>query len=147
MSKPLEWHKTHNMFGYSYSLKIGESQVTVAENLEQDWQAHQKNLRKGFWFRAPHISIANLATTLSFLGDLENNFDLQVTGESADKLSASLRLSDETDAATVAWTLTTIWMKWSKSDEKELKSTKPAKIRVTKSGKIKATVTVTGLDI
>lgn len=147
MSKSLEWQKTSNMFGHTYHLKIGDELILVAENLEQDWQQRQKPLRKGYWFRAPSISVADLATTLSFLGDLENSFDLEVMGESADKLSSSLRMSNETDAATVAWTLTTTWMKWSKSDEKDLKSHKPPKIQVTKSGKIKATVTVTGLDV
>ena len=145
MSKSLAWQHSANMFGHTYHLVLGDEPVLVRENLETDWQLKQKNIKKYFWFRAPSISLADLGTTLSFLSELENTYFLEVFGESQDKLSASLKLSDETDAATLAWTLTTTWMKWSKSEEKELKSRRPAKVKVGKNGKITVKVQVTSL--
>lgn len=145
MSKSLAWQHSANMFGHTYKLVLGDDTVLVRENLETDWQLKQKNIKKYFWFRAPSISIADLGTTLSFLSELENTYFLEVFGESQDKLSASLKLSDETDAATLAWTLTTTWMKWSKSEEKELKSRRPSKVKVGKNGKITVKVQVTSL--
>ena len=145
MSKSLDWAHTTNMFGHTYHLMIGESQLLVRENLENDWLSRQKNIKKHFWFRAPKISLADLGTTLSFLSELENNYLLEVFGESEDKLSASLKLSDETDAATVAWTLTGTWMKWSKNDEKDLKSRRPAQVKVGKDGSVKVKVQVSSL--
>lgn len=145
MSKSLAWQHSANMFGHTYHLVLGDDTVLVRENLETDWQLKQKNIKKYFWFRAPSISLADLGTTLSFLSELENTYFLEVFGESQDKLSASLKLSDETDAATLAWTLTTTWMKWSKSEEKELKSRRPSKVKVGKNGKITVKVQVTSL--
>jgi hypothetical protein len=142
----LNWQITNNMFGYTSHLIVGDVVVPVAENLELDWQRNQKSFRKGYWFRAPKISVSELATTLSFLSELENPFNLEVFGDDVEKLSASLRLKDETDAATVAWTLTTTWMKWSPDAERELKTQKPTKLRVGKSGQIKATITVTSIE-
>jgi hypothetical protein len=145
MSKSLDWQHSANMFGHTYHLVLSDETVLVRENLETDWQLKQKNIKKYFWFRSPSISLADLGTTLSFLSELENTYFLEVFGESKDKLSASLKLSDETDAATLAWTLTTTWMKWSKSEEKELKSRRPAKVKVGKNGKITVKVQVTSL--
>ena len=145
MNKTLEWQHSSNMFGYSYTLVVGDSKVVVRENLEQDWLVRQKNIRKGYWFRAPTISVEDLGTTINFLSELENPYNLEVYGDTPDKLSASLKLSDETDAATLAWTLTGTWMKWSKGDEKDLKSRRPAQVKVGKDGSVKVKVQVSSL--
>jgi hypothetical protein len=145
MSKSLEWQHSENMFGHTYHLTIGENSVLVRENLESNWLENQKKSRKSFWFRAPSVSLSELGTTLSFLSELDNTYFLEVFGDTSDKLNASLYLSDETDAATLAWTLTGTWMKWSKAEEKELKIRKPAKVKVGKNGKVTVKVQVTSL--
>lgn len=164
MREKLTWAHTENVLGHTYHLQVGSETWEVASNLEKDALSKNRSLRKCFWFRAPKISLSRLSTTLEFLDSFDGAFCLEawvnrpteaeVTRNSRAEpwFDASLKVGDETDAATLAWSLTEIWMKWSKAQEQEfkqdLKPKKALKVTVDKDGnvRVKGKITTSSLS-
>lgn len=151
MRKQIRFDHTENMFGHSYSYQLPDSdKVTVLENHELNWKVNHKRVTKPFfWFRAPKISVAQLAVTMQDVCNLGAPYELKVWN--SDKgLDASLKISDDMDAAQWAWGHTEMWAKWSDDQEKEfiasLKSRKAPKLKVDKHGNIKVKVTVSQIS-
>jgi hypothetical protein len=150
--RKLVWETTKNMFGHTYVLKGKESTYQVGENIESDLFAkHQKKTAsKFFWFRAPKITENQLRETVEFLSNLDGNFVFDVY-ETGKELDASLKLTNDLDAANLAWSLTEAWMKWNQGDEDAwLEARKPVKLQIEKDEDgnvtVKANVTVKGLS-
>jgi hypothetical protein len=148
MRKQIRFEHAENMFGHTYSYQTPDhTMITVLENTEADWMHNHKRVVKPyFWFRAPTISVSQLAVTMRDLCDLATSYELKVW-HSDRGLDASLKITDEMDAATWAWSHTEIWAKWSDSQEKEfVQSLKPRKLKVNKDGSVKVKVSVTTLQ-
>lgn len=148
MRKQIKFQHVENMFGHTYSYQtLDASTVTVLANHEHNWRQNQKRVSKNyFWFRAPRISQAQLAITLQDLCDLTAPYELKVW-QSDKGLDASLKITDDMDAASWAWSHTEIWAKWSAAQEKEfIQSLKPRKLKVLKDGTVKVKVTVSEIQ-
>ena len=159
MREPVTWTHTQSMFGHTYSATLNEQSWKVVENQEEDWLPKNKKMTKGYWFRSPKLSLTQLAKTLDFLTSMDHPYWLEVWATVSEVkenetpqptlFDASLRLKNEDDAMMLAYSLTQIWMKWSKENEAEfkqkLKPQKPTKIKINKDGTITAKVTVTSL--
>jgi hypothetical protein len=152
MRKKSKLTVTENMFGRSFELKCGDQVHTLVTN-QQDGQW----LRKGnlgtanyWWFRAPSISVEQLGQTVRSLAHMQHAFEFHVW-YTDNKLDASIKISDEIDAATFAWSHTEMWMKWSTQAEAELskgrRPTPALKATVDKNGKVRVRgqVTVTSM--
>lgn len=146
----MKWQITSNMFGVTCELK-GKSQTFLAgENIENDVflnQMKKQITKKFFWFRAPKITTDEIQETVECISNLDGNFSFDVW-ETDGKLDASLKVVNESDAATIAWSLTRTWMKWDEHQEEDLLSEKkPVKIHIEKDSDgnitgVKADVTV-----
>ena len=154
MRKACEWKNHSGILGHSVTLVEGSRTWDVASHMDLDWSEKNSPLRKGYWFRSPRITLAQLAVTLDFLTSMDHRFCLEVWTRPSTKgvddwFDASLKVSDATDASSVAWSLTEIWMKWDRAQEKNLladfKPSKPTRIQVGKNGQVTARVTVTTL--
>lgn len=144
MRKPVAIQHKTNMFGTTVSIQVGEDTHVLAENLLKSWKKLNKRQPKAFWFRAPNATMEQIRTTAQFLENLEQPFHFQIWHDQG-KWDASLRVSDETDAATVAWSLNGVLDKWTQEEEQELRASrnaKPLKARVGKDGKVRVKVTV-----
>lgn len=145
MRKQLKIAHSETMFGHTYTYQLPDQSdtITVLENHAEAWHLNQKRVSKPFyWFRAPRINNSQLTTTLQNLADLGAPYELKVW-HSEKGLDASLKVTDEMDAATWAWSHTDIWSKWSDSEEKSwVAEQKPRKLKVNKDGSIKVRVTV-----
>jgi hypothetical protein len=148
MRKQIRFNHTENMFGHTYTYQLPEQEViSVLENHDQDWLINHKRVSKPYyWFRSPRMSVQQLSITMRDLCDLAAPYELKVW-HSDQHLDASLKISDEMDAAAWAWSHTEIWAKWSESQEKEfVSSLKPRKLKVRKDGTVKVTVTVSSIQ-
>lgn len=144
MRKQISFIHSENMFGHTYAYELpDQAPVTVLENSEHAWHMNHKRINKPYyWFRAPQISQSQLSQTLKNLCDLGTPFELKVW-HSDKGLDASLKISDELDASTWAWSHTEMWAKWSDDAEKSWKAEqKPRKVKVLKDGTVKVKVTV-----
>lgn len=150
MRKKAKLVVTESMFGRSFELRCGDQTHSLAQNQQEgQW------LRRGrlgtvnyWWFRAPRISVAQLEQTVRSLAHMEHAFEFQVWYTDDQKLDASIRISDEIDAATFAWSHTEMWLKWSKESEAEIKSRskRAPRITVDKNGRARVKVTVSGIQ-
>lgn len=148
MRKQIRFEHSENMFGHTYTYQLPDQDVVqVLQNHDADWRVNNKRVGKPyFWFRAPHISNAQLAVTMRDLCDLGAMYELKVW-HSDKGLDASLKISDDMDAASWAWSHTEIWAKWSQAQEKEFtQSLKPRKLKVNKDGSVKVKVTVSEIS-
>ena len=149
MRKKLKLTKTNNMFGYTYTLSNGTDNWVINPVVakETDFTKKNKSVTHYFWFRSPSISLSSIDNTIDFLADVDDVFKFEVW-ENDGKFDASLKLSNEDDAQSLAWSLTEDWLKWSQQDEDDLKkkmNAKPQKVKIDKNGNVKVTVTVTTL--
>lgn len=163
MREKLTWTHSEGVLGHSYALTARSDSWTVAENLDNESLAKNRSLRKCYWFRAPRISLERLATTLDFVDSFDDSFDLEVwvnrpteaelekTPKAECWFDASLKVTGAGDAATLAWSLTEIWMKWDKAQENEfkqnLKPKKALKVKVDKDGNIRVQGKVTATSL
>lgn len=146
MRKKLSISRNSNVFGHSYQL-LSEPPITLAANLEQDWTVlNRSRLPKYFWFRAPKISALQLEDTVKGLANLEDRFCFEVW-QNGQVFDASLKIVDETDAETWAWSYAHYWQKWSKNQEQEWRSSINSKprVKVNSKGQVKITVQVSTL--
>lgn len=147
MRKRLKFEHESNMFGHSYFYQHDQTRVQVLTNCEQAWHVNHKRVSKQFfWFRAPKLTQAQLEVTMRDLGDLASHYELKVW--LSDKgLDASLKLTDDMDAAQWAWSHTEMWAKWDDQQELDLAaSQKPTKIKVDKHGNVKVKVTMSEIS-
>lgn len=147
MRKQVKITHVENMFGHTYQTVIQDAPVILAQNLESDWRTlHGRVGKNYFWFRAPKINLMQIGASLQHLRDLSNKFEFKLWHDAdTDTWDASLKLADDMDAASWAWSHTEMWAKWTKQAETELvksRKQKPAKIRVSKSGRITVKATV-----
>lgn len=146
MRKQIKIAHSETMFGHTYHTQVNDQLLILATNLESDWKKLQGRVNKDyFWFRAPKITVTQIAHSMKHLCDLSNKFDFRIRHDAqSNTWDASLKLSDEMDAANWAWSHTEMWTKWSAAQEKaHVQSLKPAKIKVSKSGRITVRTTVT----
>jgi hypothetical protein len=140
---------TSDVLGHSYSFDLERDHVALAQGLENDWSAlNRTRLSKYFWFRAPLITQEQLADTVRGLANLEKPFVFEIWQNEA-KLDASLKISDDNDAALWAWGYAHYWQKWSKEAEKEFKNDhqrKPQKMKVNKDGTVRVKVQVSTIQ-
>jgi transcriptional regulator len=147
MRKPVKLNHSTNMFGTTVSIQVGEDVHVLADNLEKSFKKLNKRIEKGYWFRSTETDLSRIRDTVRFLENLEQPFHFQLWHDDG-KWDMSLRVSDETDAATVAWSLNGILLKWTPEEEADLKRSrnqKPLKARVTKDGKVKVKITVASI--
>lgn len=147
MRKKIKLRHVENMFGHSYYGDwADQTNVPVLENHCQAWHLNHTRVSKPFyWFRAPTINLEQLRTTLANLCDLSNPYELRMW-HSDKGFDASLKITDDMDAAVWAWSHTEMWAKWSQEQEKEfLRSIKPVKLKVNADGTVKVKVTVSQL--
>jgi len=149
MREKAVWKQESTSLGHTYHLAQGSESWLVTENMETDWTVKNRAIRKYFWFRSPRITLSQLETTIDFLSSMDGAYNLEVwaTQEERDgkkaeaQFDASLKLANSDDAATVAWSLTEIWMKWSQDAEKELKASlrprKALKATVDRDGNVR----------
>lgn len=142
-----------NVLGAELQL-VQDDQVVTTLQMEQSdtWRKFNKLAPENYyWFRAPAITQSQLQDTVNLLTGFTNVFEFRVWAD-GDKLDASLKLTDEGDAAMIAWSMNGIWNKWSTPEEAELKASrkpvKPLRVRVLKDGtiKVKGKVQVTQVD-
>lgn len=148
MRKQIRFDHTENMFGHTHTYQLPDTDVvTVLENHELNWQVNHKRVSKPFfWFRAPKISVAQLAVTMQDVCNLGAPYELKVW-HSDKGLDASLKITDDMDAAQWAWGHTEMWAKWSDAQEKEwVAAQKPRKLKVLKDGTVKVKVTVSQIS-
>ena len=150
MRKKAKLVVTENMFGRNFELRCGDQTVSLAQNLQADQWLRRGKLGTAnyWWFRAPSISVAQLEQTVRSLAHMEHAFEFHVWYTADQKLDPSIRISDEIDAATFAWSHTEMWLKWSKESEAEIKSSskRAPRITVDKNGRARVKVTVSGIQ-
>lgn len=145
------------LLGHTHTLVHEDLSVEISKNMESDFRKNASRISKNYyWFRAPKISQAALEETVQGLCNLEGKHQLEVWVTQQENKSplfdASLKLVDEVDAASWAWSYTDVWMKWDDAAEKEfkdgLKPQKGLKVYTDKDGnlKVKGKVTMTSLD-
>ena len=139
---------TENLFGHNYTVADDENSVELASAVELDWTSRQRRLKQCYWFRAPRISLDQLADTARGLVNTDGRFQFDIW-RTEHSWEASLKFEDEMDATTWAWSRAHYWQKWDAAQEKQLLQqlrSRPKKARVTKDGRVKVTVQVTTLS-
>lgn len=140
-------HKS-DVLGHNYSFEVAPNRVQLAQGMEEDWtKLNRTRLKKYFWFRAPKITQDQLADTVKGLANLEKPFSFEIWQNEA-QLDASIKISDENDAAMWGWSYAHYWQKWSKDAEREYLSDlkrKPQKVKVNKDGTVRVKVQVSSI--
>lgn len=139
---------TSDVLGHSYSFEVAPDRVQLAQGMEEDWtRLNRARLKKYFWFRAPLVTQDQLADTVKGLANLEKPFSFEIW-QNESRLDASLKISDEGDAALWAWSYAHYWQKWSKEAEREFRAglkSKAQKVKVNKDGTVRVKVQVTSI--
>jgi hypothetical protein len=130
----------HDMFGHSVKLKTSTKEITLQSGSDTDWQPFNKKITSEcYWFRSPDITPDQLRDTTHVLNQLESDFEFRVW-ESATKWDASLKVTSESDAHQVAWSLMGMWAKWDADQEKSFKTAqkpvKPLKVESDSDGNL-----------
>jgi hypothetical protein len=157
MRKKLSIQHDKSLFGHTYTLVQGDLSVEIIKNMDSDFKKNSSRITKNYyWFRAPKISQDALMESMQGLCYMEGKHQLEVWAtvheNQAPQFDASLKLVDDVDAASWAWSYTDVWMKWDDAAEKEfkegLKPQKGLKVYTDKDGnlKVKGKVTVTELS-
>jgi hypothetical protein len=157
MRKKLAIQHDRSLFGHTYTLVKGDLSVEIIKNMDSDFKKNAGRITKNYyWFRAPKISQAALMESMQGLCNLEGKHQLEVwatVNENQEPLfDASLKLVDDVDAASWAWSYTDVWMKWDDAAEKEfkagLKPQKGLKVYTDKDGnlKVKGNITVSQIS-
>jgi hypothetical protein len=141
-------HHQKSILGHSYHVDTADGPYELANGLSEDWtQLAGRVSENYYWFRAPTITLAQLADTVQCLHSMSGKFELALWAD-GDKFDASLKVTDELDAAAWAWSFAHFWAKWSPEQEKEFQAAKKSKpkLRVGKNGTVKVKVQVSTIE-
>lgn len=131
-----------NMFGTKVSVQTSpDDSVVIDANSEVNWQKSNKKLAKDYyWLRAPVVDQSGLQAAAQVLTQVGNPFEFKVWHKDGAICDASLKLSDESDAALAAWSLNGVWCKWDSDQEAAFvtsqKKPKPLKVHVDSQGRV-----------
>jgi len=152
MRKKCQWQVTVDMFGHSMQLLDGDKIIAVGSALSFNPCATMKHrLKKGFLFRNPRTTAAQIATIWDTAETFEQSWCAWVEVEHRDNqdpvYTAYVRCADASDATMFAFRHND-FEKWSDDKQKAQDTARKAtnKLRVNKNGTIRATVTVETLD-
>lgn len=148
--KKLKWDVAGDMFGKDVRLALPTGDpIVVGHQLSSDpIKRMDAKLKDGYLFRSPKANPDELATIWNTLEHFAGPHKVWVECESKDdgkfELTAFARIGDRGEATMFAFSHSS-FEKW--SDEKEKadakdRRRKPAKVRVTKDGRLTARVTV-----
>ena len=148
--KKLKWHVTGDMFGTDIGLILPEDNgpLPVGDKISYDpIKRFAKSLKTGYLFRSPKADPRDLATIWDTMEQFESPHLIWVECEKKDdkfELTAFARISDQGEATMFAYAHSS-FEKWSDAKEvedKKERKRKPAKIRITKDGRLKGKITV-----
>jgi hypothetical protein len=147
MRKKMKFNRRKNVLGHTCELQHSDQTFALINDSETDVLAHKGKVVQGYWFRAPSITLDQLQTTARNLAFTENKFEFDVHIQTNDsnqpKFDASLKFSNEDDAATFVWGHTEMWIKWDDNQEKNWQQEqKPLRLRQNKDGSVRVTVTM-----
>lgn len=154
MSKTkLTFSSESDMFGTTIRLKNRDKsydKVAVKSNIviSNPFKKSDPLLNDGYLFHSPDITEAGWDSTSKCLAEFEGPFSVEaVYDRKSEKVEALLRVSEQMDAASIAWGTSNIWEKWSKEKQEDAiqnakEAKKPVKIFRDKDGNLKATVTM-----
>lgn len=148
--KRLKWQVTGDMFGTDISLLLPDDKgpLMVGHKINYDpIKRLAKGLKSGYLFRSPKTDPNELATVWDTMAQFEYPYLIWVECEKKDEkfeLTAFARISDQGEATMFAYAHSS-FEKWSdakEAEDKKERKRKPAKIRITKDGRLKGKITV-----
>lgn len=147
--KKTKWKIEGDMFGKNLQVVLPDGElISVGQNLQYDpISQFDKKLKTGYLFRSPQVDPRELASIWDTLQNFSQPHLIWVEFEKKDdktELTAFARFDDRGEATMFAFSHSS-FEKWSDEKEKADKlerKRKPNKLRVTKDGRIKGTVTI-----
>jgi len=148
--KKLKWQVNGDMFGTDISVLLPEDKgpLLIGHQIGYDpIKRFTKNLKTGYLFRSPKADPRDLSSIWDTMEQFESPHVIWVECEKKDEqfeLTAFARISDQGEATMFAYAHSS-FEKWSDSKEAEDRKErrrKPAKIRITKDGRLRGKITV-----
>lgn len=149
--KKLKWQVTGDMFGTDISVVMPDDKGPLQVGHQLGYNPivrFDRKLTTGYLFRSPKADPQELATIWDTLEQFQSGILVWIECEKKDddryELTAFARLADQAEATMFAFAHSS-FEKWSDSKEAEDRKErrrKPAKIRITKDGRLKGKITV-----